>query len=283
MTIRNTNYLPLHAVQVVNTGLNLPGPLAARQLADLGARVVKVEPPAGDPFALYCRPWYDALHHGVAVRSLDLKTAAGRQEMADLLANAQILITSQRPSALLRMGLDPDRLVSDYTKLAIINIVGAPAARAEQPGHDLTYQAAAGLLDPPALPRSLIADLAGAQQAAIAALAFYAGGGGRGEVALSQAAGFFHAPFAFGLTRPGALLGGGHAGYRLYRSADGWLALAALEPHFWQRLRQGFPTAPVNPLDPAAHDLLAVSFAAHPAAHWQAWAAQYDVPLVVIG
>lgn len=280
--MRNNDFLPLRRLRVINTGLNLPAPLAAAQLAGLGAQATKVEPPTGDPLAQYCRPWYEALHAGVEMRRLDLKSAAGRGEMARLLANADILITAQRPPALARMGLDPEIIINDYTKLAIVNIVGASGAQAGAPGHDLTYQAAAGLLQPPALPRSLLADLGGAQQATIMALALHAGGGGAQEVALCDAARFFQAPLAFGLTGPGGLLGGGHAGYRFYRSSDGWLALAALEPHFWQRLCEHIAGLPANPLDPAAHAALAAAFAVYPTPHWQAWAQEHDIPIEVV-
>lgn len=277
--MRNTYSQLLTELVVLNTGLNLPGPLAASQLADLGARVVKIEPPQGDPFRYYSPAWYDALHEGIECRQLDLKSEAGRAEMANLLATAGVLITSQRPAALSRMGLDSSRLLNDYAKLAVVNIVGEPEPLAHLAGHDLTYQAVAGLLDPPALPRTLLADLGGAQQAVIAALALYARGGGVMEVALSEAARYFQGPLAFGLTRPGALLGGGHAGYRLYRSADGWLALAALEPHFWQRLRSLIAGVTASPLDPAAHTRLSETFAARNSLHWQAWAQQHDIPL----
>ena len=177
------------------------------------------------------------------------------------------------------MGLDPDNLRSRYPRLAIVNIVGSPDEDAEAPGHDLTYQARAGLLTPPHLPRSLYADLAGAQQAVIAALALVHAGGGVQQVALSGAAQLFHEPIAYKLTREGDFLGGAHAGYNIYATRDGYIALAALEYYFWPRLYDRFPDLPENPLDPEAHHMLREGFRERTTAEWVRWARDHDVPL----
>lgn len=266
---------PLHGLRIVNLALNLPGPAAARRLRALGAEVIKVEPPSGDPMATYRRAYYDEMAEGMPVVVLDLKAPDGRARLAGLLAEADLLITSFRPSALLRLGLDPDALASAHPHLCQVAIVGFPEPRAEEAGHDLTYQASMGLVAPPALPRTLLSDLAGAEQATSAALALLldrarTGRAGRATVALSDAAAAFAAPLRHGLTAPGALLGGGRPEYALYPAADGWVALAALEPHFRARVEAQLGT------DPAAW---APAFAARPRAHWQAWAAAHDIPL----
>ncbi|HEY81377.1 MAG TPA: CoA transferase [Caldilineae bacterium] len=273
---------PLRGIFVINTGLNLPAPRAAQMLQAQGAHIVKVEPPTGDTFEHFCKPWYEDLHRGVEVRRIDLKSEAGREAMAALLARAHILITSQRPSALTRMGLDPAILRHRYPRLAIVNIVGSPEAGAEVPGHDLTYQARAGLIAPPHLPRSLYADLAGAQQAVIAALALLHAGGGVQQVALSRSAELFHEPLAYGMTREGDFLGGAHAGYNIYETRDGYIALAALEHAFWLRLADRVLNLPKDPLAPEAHRILAEGFLRHDTADWVAWARAHDVPLEAI-
>ena len=248
-------------------------------LRDMGATVIKVEPPAGDSFEYFCQPWYEAMHRGVEVRRVDLKTEGGREEMADILARAQILLPSQRPAALPRMGLAPDTLLKRYPRLAIVNIIGSPDHEAHLPGHDLTYQARAGLVEPPHLPRSLIADLSGAQQAVIAALALLHAGGGVTQVALSDAAGLYHEPIAYKLTRPGDFLGGKHAGYNIYETADGYIALAALELYFWPALFDLFPGLPENPLDEEAHRILTEGFRQRSTDFWVAEARARDIPL----
>ena len=271
--------LPLQRIIVVNTGLNLPGPRAAQMLREMGATVIKVEPPTGDTFEYFCKPWYEAMHQGVTIKRIDLKSAAGRAEMATLLARAHILITSQRPDALERMGLAPADLRQRHPGLSIVNIVGASDAHAHLPGHDLTYQARAGLVEPPGLPRSLIADISGAQQAVIAALALLHAGGGVQQVALSEAAQIYHEPLAYHLTRPGDFLGGKHAGYNIYQTADGYIALAALEHYFWPALYDLFPTLPEDPLSPQAHRILQEGFRTQPTSYWIYLARKKEIPL----
>jgi crotonobetainyl-CoA:carnitine CoA-transferase CaiB-like acyl-CoA transferase len=148
-------------------------------------------------------------------------------------------------------------------------------------GHDLTYVAALGLLDPPALPRTLVADLAGAERAATAAVALVLGrerGGSEryAEVALEDAAAFFALPLAHGITAEGGFLGGGDPCYGLYEARGGWIAVAALEPHFRARLVEGLGLAEAD------HRAFAAAFRARTPAEWEAWAAERDLPLAAV-
>jgi len=278
----NNPHQPLEGVLVVNTGLNLPAPRAAQMLHEMGASIIKVEPPQGDTFEHFCKAWYHDMLQGVERRRLDLKTASGKEMMRELLATADILITSQRPSALARMGLDAEKLRLEHPRLAIVAIIGSANEDAHLPGHDLTYQARAGLIKPPHLPRSLIADLSGAQQAVIAALSLLHAGGGVQRVALSEAAQIYHEPLAYHMTRPGDFLGGAHAGYNIYQTADGSIALAALEHYFWPALRTIFPLLPDDPLSPRAHDILRAGFRSQATADWLTLAREKDIPMEAI-
>ncbi len=272
----------LDGILVVNTGLNLPAPRAAHMLHERGARIIKVEPPQGDTFEHFCKAWYEDMLQGVERRRLDLKSEAGRQAMDNLLTDADILITSQRPAALERMGLAAENLRKRYPRLSIVNIIGSASEHSHLPGHDLTYQARAGLLEPPNLPRSLLADLAGAQQAVIAALSLLHAGGGIQQVALSDAAELFQEPVSYHLTRRGGLLGGGHAGYNIYRTADGYIALAALEHHFWPALHDIFLGLPDDPFSPRAHEILRAGFQNKTTTQWLFLARERDIPLEAI-
>lgn len=99
----------LAGIRIVSTATNLPGPVAAAMLRDLGATVVKVEPPSGDPLAQVAPDWYSDLCARVDVLRLDLKTGDGRRRLAELLASADLLITASRPASLQRLGLSwPD-------------------------------------------------------------------------------------------------------------------------------------------------------------------------------
>jgi len=267
---------PLAGITVVAVAVNLPGPAAAARLAELGAAVTKVEPPEGDPLAAASAALYERLTAGQTILRLDLKDQPGRERLAELLANADVLLTSSRPSALERMGLARDQLEPRYPRLVHVAIVGHPAPDQERPGHDLTYVALHGLLAPPALPRSLVADLGGAEQAVTAAVALLLarsnGGASRyAEIALADAAHFFALPWAYGLTMPDGPLGGGSPFYRLYQASRGWIAVAALEPRF----RKGL----VDELDGEPTD---ETFTTRTSTEWERWAGERDLPVAAV-
>jgi alpha-methylacyl-CoA racemase len=271
----------LAGTRVLSLALNLPGPLAAAQFRRFGAAVVKVERPAGDPLAHAQPDWYRTLHTGQEVHRLNLKEAADRTRLDDWLAQADLLVTASRPAALARLGLAWPLLHNQFPRLSQVAIIGYPAPRDELPGHDLTYQARVGLVVPPLLPRACVADWAGAQEAVSAALGLLLArargqGGQYVAVSLAEAAERFAEPRRHGLTAPGGLLGGGLAGYNLYQAQDCWVAVAALEPHFQQRLQQELA---VTSLD---QERMAQVFVTRTAAAWEAWAAERDLPLVAV-
>ena len=271
----------LEGLAVVTTALNLPGPAACARLRGLGAAVAKVEPPTGDPFERYQPGWYRRLHDGIAVQRLDLKQPGGRQRMDALLAGADLLVTAQRPSALARLGLDAASLGARFPRVCSLAITGHAPPDDEIPGHDLTYLAKHGLVVPGALPPTLFADMAGAERVVGVALAILRARdrSGRGEhatVPLEEAAAWLAAPRREGLTGPGTMLGGALAGYNLYAARDGWIAVAALEPHFARALAEALGLAE---LDVAA---LRERFAAQTATHWERWARERDLPLVAL-
>jgi crotonobetainyl-CoA:carnitine CoA-transferase CaiB-like acyl-CoA transferase len=248
-------------MRVVTTAVNIPGPVAAARLRDLGATVTKVEPPEGDPLAAAAPEWHARLVRGMRVERRDLK--ADSLDLGDV----DVLLTSQRPSALARLGLGWKELHAQQPRLAQVAIVGD----GERAGHDLTYLASRGLLDPPHLPRTVAADLLGAERAVSAALASRPGT--YVEVSLGEAADALADPLRAGLTAPGGLLGGGFAGYGLYEASDGWVAVAALERRFHERLAELG----------RARDELARVFRERSTAEWEAWALEHDVPLTAVG
>ncbi|MGQ0645978.1 MAG: CoA transferase [Gemmatimonadaceae bacterium] len=268
-------------MHVVSIAVNVPGPVAASRLAHLGAHVTKVEPPDGDPLSRYAPSWYAELCRGQDVQRVDLASRDGRAGLDALLAGADVLVTSSRPKSLRRLGLEAAALAARYPGLCQVAILGHAAPQQEASGHDLTYQATAGLLEPPHLPRALVADLAGAERVVGATLSLLlertrAGRGGHLEIALADAARDFAAPFRHGLTTPSGVLGGASPRYAWYRAADGWVAVAALEQRSADRL-----TSAVAP-DPLCAESLSALFGTRRAAEWADWAEQQDVPLAVI-
>ena len=227
----------LKGVRVLSLALNLPGPAALMRCREMGARCVKLEPPSGDPMQQYNPTAYAALHAGVRTATADLKTERGQKLLHRELAQTDVLLTSFRPAALAKLGLTWKALHKQHPHLSQVAIVGSPGERADEPGHDLTYLAQNDLITGVDLPATLYADMGGSLMASGAVLqaVMHQRTKGKGvflEVALSSAAAYVALPRAWGLTQPGAAVGGGHAGYRVYRCKDGRVALAALEPHF---------------------------------------------------
>jgi alpha-methylacyl-CoA racemase len=277
-----TNSFPLNGIRIVSLCINTPGPVAASRLQRLGARVIKVEPPAGDPLKIFAPEWYQSLAMGQTVITLDLKDSGARAELDELLAHTDLLLTSFRPSALRRLGLDWDSVHSRHSKLCFAGIIGDPHPLEEKSGHDLTYLAYSRLLTPPQLPATLFADLAGAERCVSQALALLlrlarTGEAGCEFISLGECARELSAPIAAGLTARGKLLGGGSPFYGLYQAKDGWIALAALEPRFAEKLLQEFKLPPG-----ADHEEFARIFRQRNALAWEEWASERDIPVVAV-
>ena len=100
---------PLSGITVVDLTVNVPGPFCSMMLADLGARVVKVEPPGGDPLRRSTAMW-DGLNRGKESVVLDLKTEAGRGGLGGLAETADIVLEGWRPGVASRLGADYRRV-----------------------------------------------------------------------------------------------------------------------------------------------------------------------------
>ena len=284
----------LEGIRILSLALNLPGPAALMRCRRMGATCTKLEPPPGDPMAAYNPRAYHDLHEGVKVLRADLKSGEGRTLLHGQLAQADVLLTSFRPSALAKLGLSWAELHSRHPMLCQVAIVGAPGERAEEPGHDLTYLAQNELVTSDELPATLYADMAGSLlateavlQAAMHLNTRYSGEGEtpRGihlEVALSEAAAYLALPRHWGLTRSDGAVGGAHAGYRIYPCRDGRVAVAALEPHFAAALCAQAGVTPAGPGTMFAretHDAVARFFAGRTCRELDSIAAAHDLPL----
>jgi itaconate CoA-transferase len=146
---------PLDGVTVVSLEQAVAAPFATRQLADLGARVIKVERPGGGDFARR----YDETVRGQSAyfiwlnRSkeslcLDIKAPAGRAILADLLAGADVLVQNLAPGAAARLGLDAAALSSRYPRLIPCSIsgYGPDGPWAARKAYDLLVQCETGLV-----------------------------------------------------------------------------------------------------------------------------------------
>jgi alpha-methylacyl-CoA racemase len=264
----------LTGIRIVSIAQNVPGPLAVARLVANGASAIKIEPLGGDPFAPICASWYDEMHRGVTIERLDLKSAEGYTRLIALVADAHVFIASHRPSALARLRLDPATLHAAAPALHVVRIVGS-LENPDEAGHDLTYQAQAGLLRD-AMPLTLAADVMGSERAYAAVLeALRASHGTTTDVGLVDSLAPLQAPLRHGATAAGGILGGGAPRYGVYRAKSGYVALAALEPHFEERF-YALVALPVG-ADPTTVLL------ERTASEWDEWGRSNDVPISAVG
>ena len=218
----------------------LPIAYAGWELARLGARVVRVEPPEGDPLRQTAPGWDRALREGKESVACDLKNDAGFARA--LCARADVVLEGLRPGVAERLGVGPDDVPASVVHCSITGF-GHEGRHAQRAGHDLNYLGFAGVLeDTPQCPPLPIADLAagglGAATEVLAALVRRAGTGEGARLRVSMT----HRSHALVAHRLGGdpgerLLTGGLACYRVYATADGrHLTLAALEPRFFARV-----------------------------------------------
>ena len=150
----------------------LPGPLAGRILADIGYDVLRLAAPGGDLLELAAPETYAWLNGGKRSETVDLKSAAGVGRLRDLAAQAAILLETNRPGVLERLGVGPADLRAINPRLTYVRLAGYRDSDFHAaPGHDLAYLAADGLLERfgPASATMQVADGTGAFWAVIAA------------------------------------------------------------------------------------------------------------------
>lgn len=249
----------LAGVKVVDLSLYLPGPLASLVFADMGAEVLKIEPPQGDDMeTLGPRGphgeglFYEAVNAGKTVRRLNLKSPEGRAALLDETDAADIFLEGFRPGVMAHLGLDPALLRARNPRLitCAISGYGASSPAAMLAGHDANYLAAAGMLHrngtPPRFFDPPVADVAGSLFAAIAILGALQGRARTGlgchiDLGLGDVPMMLQLFELAGLrSRPASpppdstYLNGGAAYYRIYATLDGrHVALGAIEHKFW--------------------------------------------------
>jgi len=267
--------LPLAGVQVLDFTVNLPGPYASFLLASLGAAVVKVEPPRGDP-ARFMEPMFTFLNRGKRSVVLDLRDPASRPALRALVERADVLFEGFRPGVMGRLGCDWETTRQWNPRLIYCSIsaFGQTGPRVHQPAHDLNLQALAGVChlerDARGDPRGTVlpvADLSTSLVAVTSVCAALAARGTEGpgrylDVAMSDAVLSWAQVWGEGIdlaAQAREALGAGPAGrvvertllermdreklytmpqYGVYRTRDRrWLAIGIVdEKHFWEGL-----------------------------------------------
>ncbi len=138
----------LSGLRVIDITRNLPGPFATRMLADLGAEIIKIEPPEGDPARLI-GTLFKALNDGKECRKLDLRLATDCDRLRELLRGADVLVEGFRPGVMASMGLGFEQLRTVNPRLVMCSITGYGQVGpwSDRAGHDVNYMAMSGALD----------------------------------------------------------------------------------------------------------------------------------------
>jgi crotonobetainyl-CoA:carnitine CoA-transferase CaiB-like acyl-CoA transferase len=191
--------LPLDGIRVIDLSRVLAGPFATMLLADLGADVVKIEPPSGDETRSWGPPWwadpadrrsayFASVNRNKRSVVLDLRTDAGRATCDRLLAGADLLVHNYRPGTAARLGLATDALRGRHPGLVVASVGGFAGADADRPAYDLLAQAVSGLMSitgepdgPPMKVGVALLDLIAGLECAVGALAALVGRGPRGS------------------------------------------------------------------------------------------------------
>ena len=165
----------LSGITVIDLTQFLPGPMMTVMMADHGARVIKIEPPGGEPvreqapFENGQSVWFANLNRGKQSRVLDLKSETGKAELRSLIAEADVFVEGFRPGVMARLGFDyaSVKALNRGIVYCSISAFGQEGELAHHPAHDMAVQALAGFLSvndgpdgAPVVPGAPSADLA---------------------------------------------------------------------------------------------------------------------------
>ena len=255
----------LDRIRVLDLTRLLPGPYATQHLADLGADVVKIEPPDTGDYARHMEPTtstgtgavFTAVNRGKRSVTLNLKTEAGNDAFVSLAKDADVIIEGFRPGVAdrLNVGYDDVQRVNEEIIYCSLTGFGQTGPEADKAGHDLNYAGLTGILDMtrrnarerPRIPGIPIADMSGGLFAAFAIVSALLSrelgdvGGTYLDISMTDAAlSFTQAVSSIAVAgdnpRPGRTpLTGAFPWYDVYETDDErYVTLAALEEKFWR-------------------------------------------------
>lgn len=292
---------PLAGLRILDLSRLLPGPYCTTLLADLGADVIKIEAPGiGDYTRIVPADYggpelFGAVNRGKWGVAINYRRPRGRDLILRLAATCDVFLETFRPGATSGWGLDYEAVSKAAPGIIYCSLsgYGQDGPYADRSGHDLNYLALGGLLalnragdGPPIPPGFQIADMAGAMLAALAIEAALLGRARTGEgayldVSMLDAVTSWLAPMAGTLKaawrrtdqapQVGAPLSGALPAYNVYVSSDGkYLALSALEPHFWGAFCKtaGCENLRGRRLDPSAIGEMSALFAQRTRSEW---------------
>lgn len=262
--MKMTNNLPLQGIRVLDVSQVMAGPFACMLLADMGADVIKVEPPSGDQtrgamgFKMKGPDSMGFLNMNRNKRSLtlDLKSDEGRKAFYELAKTADVIVENYRPGAVRRLGIDYESIKAINSKIIYVSIsgFGQSGPWADRPGFDLMAQAMSGIMsvtgykgEKPVKAGVPVADIGCALFAVYGLLSAYIGAQKTGEGQHIDAS-LFDAAMAFSIWDMSEYWGTGvpptplgtsnkmSAPYQAVKARDGYLVMGATNQKLWTKL-----------------------------------------------
>jgi CoA:oxalate CoA-transferase len=253
---------PLSGIRILEVGVMLAGPYATMLLADLGAEVIKIEPPGGEISRQVSDSYFASLNRNKQSLCLDLTSEAGRARLGELVANSHALLVNMKPSAVRRLGLTYESLRPFNERIVCVALTGFGLDGGDEPAFDYVIQAATGVAamtgdpaGPPTLPGYSSADNSTGLAAALGLLAqVVSGRGGQVDVSLRDVMlsqlNYRASAYLNDGAAPQRYPFGAHSYYvpaQLFTTADGYLALFITHDAFWKAFAaeagvDGFPT-----------------------------------------
>ena len=240
---------PLAGIRILEVGVMLAGPYATMMLADLGAEVIKIEPPGGEISRQVSDSYFASLNRNKRSISLDLNSEDGRRRLGELVAESHALLVNMKPSVLRRLGLTYESLRRYNEKIVCVALTGFGLDGGDDPAFDYVIQAATGVAamtgdpdGPPTLPGYSSADNSTGLTAALGLLAqIVSGRGGQIDVSLRDVMlsqlNYRAAAYLNDGVEPRRFPNGAHSYYvpaQLFPTADGYLALFITHDGFWK-------------------------------------------------
>lgn len=294
---------PLAGIRVLEVGVMLAGPYATMMLADLGAEVVKIEPPGGEISRQVSDSYFASLNRNKSNICLDLQSPDGQRRLGELVAESHALLVNMKPSVIRKLGLTYEDLRRFNEKIVCVAMTGFGLDGGDDPAFDYVIQAATGVAamtgdpdGPPTLPGYSSADNSTGLTAALGLLAMIVSGrGGQVDVSLRDVMlsqlNYRAAAYLNDGVEPRRFPNGAHSYYvpaQLFPTADGFLALFITHDGFWRLFAteagiDGFPTMAER--SARREEVLAVVTAAlrtDTAAGWEARLRPLGIPAAAV-
>ncbi|MCV7261019.1 CaiB/BaiF CoA transferase family protein [Mycobacterium shimoidei] len=294
---------PLAGIRILEVGTMLAGPYATMLLADLGADVIKIEPPEGEISRQVSDSYFASLNRNKRSIRLDLNSQAGQDKLGELAAQSHALLVNLKPSAIRRLGLTYEALRRFNERIVCVAITGFGLDGGDDPAFDYVVQAATGVAaltghpdGPPTLPGYSSADNSTGLAAALGLLAQVTSGrGGQVDVCLRDVMlsqlNYHASAYLNDGVEPQRRPFGAHSYYvpaQMFPTSDGYLALFITHDGFWKSFAaeaniDGFETMAERVA--RRDEVLAVvagALASDTAANWESRLRPLGVPVAAV-